>query len=1043
MNPSAIYSKTGKGVQEASGKTSHLSRGDRAILSAIDGKITLKDLSVKFDRAPDEKFFALIRKMDQDGFIREVSPGTLQRGAANAPRPAASTPQSKPVSKSPDVTGHDLDFTQIFSAPPKLEKPAAPPSRPAAPPSRPAAPPSDPMAAARLEAEARARAAREAKAKAEADAKAQTDATMRERQEAEARAKAERELKMQAAAEGTTTAEIQARARAEADAKARAALEAKQREEAEARERAAAEARARLEEKRRAEEAERSAKERAEREAQEAKERAARELREKAEAAERARFESAERARREAEDLRLKLEAERRAREEAERRAREEAERTRRENEERKRREAEEKKAREEAEALRKKLEEERKAREEAERKAEEERQRRERQRLEELKKIQEEEDKRRAQDEAERKAREVEERREAEEHQRQIRLAREAEDKKRRDADARKRKEEEARRWEAEEARRKSDDAYRQRAEQEDRERAEREAVEAAERAEAAKKAAEAADALSNSLFADLDSFAKREEEERKAKEEQDKRDREERLRQAKEEEERAAREEAERKARKEEEKRRREEEERKQKEEEERLAKELEARRKEEEEARQKKKREEEAKKAAQADIPISRADHGMGDVQEDMRKLTPEARKALRDRQREVARAAKRGDEPTAKAATAYRRKQPVKWGKPVAIALLVLLAAGLGVLNLMPLSTAEYEKLAGDALGQPVKIGSARMWVLAGVQMRFENVTVGEGVKIAQVRAVPELGSLFGEQKVFSRIELEKVVLPQEGLGGALFGVLHGTQFFPRRVVATDVKLDGRVALPSVNADVAIGSDGKLAEAKLSGERLAGLLTPRGDGMMFEVTIGSFTLPFLNKFTLTEFGAKGTADRQGITVSEFDGRVFDGTMAGNARIQWSPAWSVSGDVRGGGMNAGVFAASLVSDGRFEGKGRYVMAGREPERLYESARLDGSFRVGKGTLSSFDLSRALQSTAAQASGRTQFTEMTGNVSLSSGVLALRDLRLTSGLLNASGTMDVEANGSISGRVNAELRNLRGTYFIGGKLTEPQLRR
>ena len=1030
MNPSAIYSKTGKGVQEASGKTSHLSRGDRAILSAIDGKINLKDLSAKFDRAPDERFFALIRKMDQEGFIREVSPGTVQRGAANAPRPSV----SKPSVPAPSTSGggDELDFTQIFSAPPKLEKPSAPASRPAAPPSKPAAPPSDPMAAARHEAEMRARAEREAKARAEAAAKATSDSAMKERLEAEARAKAARELTMQAAAEGTTTAEIKARAQAEIEAKARAAMEAKERAEAEARERALAEHRAQLEAKRKAEEAERAAKERAERERHE-----------KAESAERARFEAAERARREAEELRLKVEAERRAREEAERRAREEAERTRREAVERARREAEEKKAREEAEALRKKLDEERKAREEAEKKAEEERQRREQQRLEELKKFEEEEAKRRAQDEAERKAREAEERREAEEHQRQIRLAREAEDKKRRDADARKRKEEESRRWEAEEARRKSDDAYRVRAEQEDRERAEREVVEAAERAEAAKKAAEAADALSNSLFADLDSFAKREEDERKEKEAQDKREREERARKAKEDEEQRAREEAERRARKEEEKRRQAEEEQRQKEEEERLAKELELRRQEEEVERKKKEREAEARKAAESDIPISRSDLGMGDVHEDARKLTPEARKALRDREREVERARKRGDQPAAKAASAYRRKQPVKWGKPVALALAALLGIGLAAVNLMPLSTAEYEKLASDALGQPVKIGSARMWVLAGVQMRFDNVTIGEAARIAQVRAVPELGSVLGERKVFSRIELDKVTLAQDALGGALFGAVRGTQLFPRRVVATEIKLQGPLALPTLSADGVVGSDGRLAEVKLSGERVTGLITSRGDGVMFETSIGSFTLPFLNKLTLTEFGAKGSANAQGMTVSEFDGRVFDGLMAGNARIQWGPAWSVSGDVRGAGMNAGVFAASLISEGRFEGKGRYVMAGREPERLYETARLDGSFTVAKGMLSSFDLSRALQTTSAQASGRTQFTELTGNLSLASGALALRDMRLTAGLLQANGTLDVDPSGGLSGRINAELRTLRGTYYVGGKLNEPQLRR
>ena len=48
MNPTAIYSKTGKGVQESSGKTSLLSRADRAVLTQIDGKTTFADLQIKF-----------------------------------------------------------------------------------------------------------------------------------------------------------------------------------------------------------------------------------------------------------------------------------------------------------------------------------------------------------------------------------------------------------------------------------------------------------------------------------------------------------------------------------------------------------------------------------------------------------------------------------------------------------------------------------------------------------------------------------------------------------------------------------------------------------------------------------------------------------------------------------------------------------------------------------------------------------------------------------------------------------------------------------
>lgn len=184
-------------------------------------------------------------------------------------------------------------------------------------------------------------------------------------------------------------------------------------------------------------------------------------------------------------------------------------------------------------------------------------------------------------------------------------------------------------------------------------------------------------------------------------------------------------------------------------------------------------------------------------------------------------------------------------------------------------------------------------------------------------------------------------------------------------------------------------------------------------------------------------------KGNADRQGMTLSRFDGRLYDGTVVGNARLQWGGQWSLQGEIEGRTMNAAVFSPQLVSEGRFDGKGRFAMSGPEPAKLHESARLDGEFTVTKGALGSFDVSRALQSTSAQASGRTPFSEMQGRVSLADGVFAFRDLKLGSGLLVARGTLDVDAKGSLSGKIDAELRNLRGTFYIGGKLQDPQLRR
>ena len=93
MNLSAIFSKTGKGVQEASGKTSNLSRADRAVLKEIDGKTALANIAVKFEKIPADKFDALIAQFDKDGYIREVSSG------ATAPQTAA--PRSAPPPKAP------------------------------------------------------------------------------------------------------------------------------------------------------------------------------------------------------------------------------------------------------------------------------------------------------------------------------------------------------------------------------------------------------------------------------------------------------------------------------------------------------------------------------------------------------------------------------------------------------------------------------------------------------------------------------------------------------------------------------------------------------------------------------------------------------------------------------------------------------------------------------------------------------------------------------------------------------------------------------
>ncbi len=1071
MNLFAIFSKTGKGVQEASGKTSHLSRADRNVLKEIDGKTSLANISAKFDKLSADKFDALIQLLEKDGYIREVSSGA--QPAAPAARPAA--PAAKPASPKADDGDEVLDFTQAVKIPPKA--PAAP--------AGPKPPPMDLAATARADSERkskeptfdfREREEAEAKAKAEADAKL--------RAAAQARAKAEAESNARAEAEAKAHAEAEARTRAEADAKVKAAREAAVRMATEAKARAEAESRAKAAELNAKLDVERKAREDAERRATEAAAVARREMEEKA--------------KRDAEELRQRLEAEMKAKLDEERKAREEEDRKRHEEEDRKR--AEEDRKRREEDERRRKEEEQRRAKEDAERKAREEEDRKRREaderqrkedearraredaerkaRDEEERKKREEESRKRAQEEAERKARDEEERKKREEEGRK-RAQEEAERKALEDTARRTRADEERKRAEAERKQREDDERRsKEEAERRAREEAERKARDEAERkarqeaeakakqeAEVKARAAEAAASLpriepvapppppaaaaagggiGDSLLADLDSFGQREEEEQRAKEETERKAKEDAARKAAE---RKAKEEADQKRREEEERRRKAEEARQTEEEaehkaraelERRVAEEAEVKRKAKDAAGARAAEEKAARAAASAakggdDINVSEDDLDADDLRHDQKVAAERARKVA-------------NEQPAAVVVPTTGR--PKRFGKAAAIVLFVLLVGGIGVLHVMPMSTADYEKAAAEALGAPVKIASARLSLITGIEMRFEGVSIGDEVKIRQVRGSPELGSLFGARKAFSRLELEGLTVSQSQLADAVLGKVAGANFGVGRVVIKQAILDGPLKLPPLDVDAVLLSDGSVRSLALTGgDKLVAKLSPNGSDIAFEISAGSLELPVLPALSLSEFGMKGTANRQGVTSSEFDGRAFDGVISGTARIRWGANWAVDGEVRARGVKVAVFAPALVSEGKVDGRATYSMTGSVPAKLHEGAKMQGEFKIDKGVLGSFDLTRALQTGGAQTGGRTPFTELSGNGVYDKGVVQITNVAIAAGNMNAGASLTVDANGGLSGRVVADVKaatqTLRATLNLSGKLQDPVIRK
>ena len=749
------------------------------------------------------------------------------------------------------------------------------------------------------------------------------------------------------------------------------------------------------------------------------------------------RREAEEKARVEADALKAQLEAERRERAESERRASEDAERRERDEADRRareigakeaaeraaeqaRREADDR-ARAEAGALKAQLEEERRARAEAERRADEEAERR-----------ASEESHRRAREESEANARRLEDeeraRRESDERAVQEENARarirEAEERVRREAEREaedlkaKLGQETAAREEAQ--RRAAGDA--KRARQESEEKAKAESIERA-RLDAERRAEQEAQIL-----------RQRREDEQRARDEAE--------RQAREQEESA------RAARQAEEQSRQD------------------ALRVHEEEDRANERREAEARAAREsaelaeraAVVTVQSASVAATGVRAEAEAVAL-ARKEARARERSVAASKPAPVEVRPEAVQQARYQAPPRHsggrspGKIIALGLFGILIAAIVAIHLVTLDPAGFEKAASARFGQPVKIGSVHLALLPLPKVRFDKVTIGTDAltRFESVHAIPELATLREDHKVFKSLDLEGAVIPQAALA-ALWDKSDASAFRFQALTARGAKFDiPGLAVPALDIAANFGADGSLAQVRAASADKAMSIRAEFSGAeaKIDLAVKAFTFPFGGgkaAVVLDEISARGTLKRDELVFNEIELSALGGTMSGNTRIRWRAGWTLDGELALRRGNVSKLAGALINAGVLEGKAVFAMKAATPDKLLAAPRVEAAFTVQKGTLVGVDLTQVMQSGNASG-GSTPFSEISGIANYDSGRVQARQLRLVAGLLNASGSAEVDPQRGIAGRFALELKSVgmqgKATLMLGGTLEAPQFRR
>lgn len=568
------------------------------------------------------------------------------------------------------------------------------------------------------------------------------------------------------------------------------------------------------------------------------------------------------------------------------------------------------------------------------------------------------------------------------------------------------------------------------------------------------------------------------REEAERKAREEAELKAREEAERRAQEEAELRVREEAhaeaERKIRQEAERIAREEAESREREEAERLAKEqAEQQVREEAECKEREKAEriarEEVERQEKEDAKRrAREDAERHAREEAERKIREEAeadereRAEIEARVRAAAEARANEEAKIKKKPVKYQYRRSIPWGGIALISFAILIVLPLILLHVLSLNMLipATEKLASEWLREPVAITSVRASLWPKPHLTLGDVSIGAArdVKIPAIQVMPELSTLFDENKTIKSIEVDALVLDQESLG-RVPGWLGGStpKLRLEKIVLNNAKVGLKgIDLPPFAGEVILSDEGQFMRAHFMNlDRKLELDVVPKKKSEFELNLSANGWqPVLGpKLLFDELTAKAVVSREGMKISEIAGRFYGGVVKGNAQVSWNGAVRAEGafgleriDLENA---TRLFTSDIALNGTLDAKVTCTLEAAELKNLFASPRIKAEFSSRDGSLGTLDLAHALQSRAREyvGNGKTGYETLTGSMALAGNRYQFRQLKLNAGLLKAYGEADVSAGKDLSGRVNVEMQlksaPMRSPFAISGSLQRIVLKR
>ena len=399
-----------------------------------------------------------------------------------------------------------------------------------------------------------------------------------------------------------------------------------------------------------------------------------------------------------------------------------------------------------------------------------------------------------------------------------------------------------------------------------------------------------------------------------------------------------------------------------------------------------------------------------------------------------------------------AAAKARRKPLPWGKIGAglFALLLVLVALLPYVWPMQDYAAQLEKKLSAQLQQPVHIGHLKGAVLPLPKLELQGVSIGSAQELKADNAVLNFGisALFAETKAISRVEISNLTLSAESFDKTLawMQAAVGDAHYPiAHMVLQGVHVSGEgLNLPKVRGNADMDAQGHFSRVVLNSEdgKFAVELKPQQSRWQVVLNLRESSLPALPGIIFDELNAKGEVEEGAANFNEIDGRIYGGILTtGSAKLAWQKGWQVQGHVTVKMLELQKALPQFGISGEMEGDAGFTLSGAKLPQLTKALNLDGNFVAKKGSLNNMDIVETASSGNRQgaAVGRTHFDELSGVLQADNAGLHLRQIKITAGVMSASGSVDISPDKQLSGRLNVDLKMRAGLGSVPLSLSGP----